>query len=223
MLPGTLIPEMSNIRRSDMDRMTKSIQTRIAVVVMAMGVLTGAASAQLAPAQVTIDENGNGTWFGAPMPGTMMPDPTTGLNSLTYLPPVSLTQFIMGDLVITEPIPGTALLVSDVVRFHEIVTPNGVPVPAISFYSDLPENAAEIPDLADVGLPNNTLNPFVILPEVGTEGNNWVDYAPTPNDPGFIAGLAAPVTYHIVSDIPEPATLSLLVLGGLALLRKRKG
>ena len=44
--------------------------------------------------------------------------------------------------------------------------------------------------------------------------------------PGFVAGASAPVTYKLLSEIPEPATLPLLGSGliGLAVVvfRKRK-
>jgi hypothetical protein len=56
------------------------------------------------------------------------------------------------------------------------------------------------------------------------EGANGFTYTPTAGQPGFVAGAAVPVTYLIRSDIPEPATVTLLGIGlaGLGFARRRK-
>ena len=63
--------------------------------------------------------------------------------------------------------------------------------------------------------------------EVGAEGSNGAVYIPVAGQPGFVAGAAAPVEYHLlsdVSDVPEPATFGLLgiALMGLAGIRRMR-
>ena len=52
------------------------------------------------------------------------------------------------------------------------------------------------------------------------EGNNGASYFPEPGMPGY--SDAMPLSYQFISDAPEPATLVLLGLGGLATLIRRK-
>ena len=90
-------------------------------------------------------------------------------------------------------------ILSDIVRFN----PDGT----ISFYSFCGDA-----DLADGAWPTN-YNGRVSLTEVGTEGNNWVDFTPTtPGTPGWVSGNNT-VTYHIISDVPEPSSLLSLLCG----------
>ncbi|MCY2928758.1 MAG: PEP-CTERM sorting domain-containing protein, partial [Planctomycetota bacterium] len=92
------------------------------------------------------------------------------------------------------------------------------------FFSDLPE-VGELPvPFADTGIPPFTPLPSVVVPELGTEGNNGATYFAANGSPGcaLIGGAIQPVTYGILSDstVPEPATMSLLALGGLAVLKR---
>jgi hypothetical protein len=74
--------------------------------------------------------------------------------------------------------------------------------------------------LADIGLP-----PFgaaLVIPEIGPEDANGADYTPGPTDPGF---SPAGVTYHIISDTPEPGSIALMsvvvLASGCRVLRRR--
>jgi hypothetical protein len=69
----------------------------------------------------------------------------------------------------------------------------------------------------------------VSILEIGPEGNNGALYIPSPTQPGGdAAGFLFPdgLAYNIISDVPEPASLSLAALGGAAWLffrRQRRG
>jgi hypothetical protein len=161
------------------------------------------ANAQFA-VDTTVDENGNGlitntAGFRRALPATMAPDPGPGGQplALTYdlLNPPGLAT---GDLIMFEPGGG----ISDIIRWN----PNGTLV----FYSDNIEGDF---DLADTGFPAALYANQFIIDEVGPEDSNGVDYTPTIGQPGFVAGAAGPVRYHIISDTqtPEPGSLALLV------------
>jgi len=162
------------------------------------------------PPIVTIDENGNGTnWNGVPLNWFKGQDPAPGglPDALIYVQLGFAGE--QGDLIILEPEGGY----SDIVRFNG----DG----SIVFYSDRELDSGEPPELADTGFPTALYPNQVTMLEVGSEGNNWVDYMPQPGQPGFEPGMEG-LTYHIISDIPEPATMTLLALGlGAALLRRR--
>ena len=73
-----------------------------------------------------------------------------------------------------------------------------------------------MPDKADVSIVPNPINP-VMMNEVG--GNNGVVYAPGPGMPGFdLSGQFAGLQDKIVSDVPEPGTMTLVALGMMGLL-----
>jgi hypothetical protein len=75
--------------------------------------------------------------------------------------------------------------------------------------------------LADTGFPNGSYTNVVTLQEVVfADGSNGVIYTPTATQPGFVPGFA--VTYNIISDAPEPATLALVGIAVLALLVKTR-
>jgi hypothetical protein len=52
-------------------------------------------------------------------------------------------------------------------------------------------------------------------------GWNGVHYTPGENDPGYYFRGEA-VTYVFTSDIPEPATIVLLTLGGIILRKSQR-
>jgi hypothetical protein len=185
----------------------RPIQKLLGVLVFVglVSFVVGSAVAQGVPI-FTFDENGNGNFAGAPIPGVLAPDPLTGLPAVKYTVPF---PFIPGDVVLLEPI-STAQEVSDVVRFWQDNS--------IYFLSDL-EPGETKPDLADsifpVPLPLQTN--LIRLDEIGSEGLNGAFYTPTGSMPGAVpTGIA--ITYHIVSDVPEPSTLVLLGLGAVSLL-----
>ncbi|MGA2322774.1 MAG: PEP-CTERM sorting domain-containing protein [Sedimentisphaerales bacterium] len=160
---------------------------------------------------VSFDENGNGNVNNN---GVITPLAYKMLNSpmipiLAYQPPLPVYPFWSGDLVVMEP--GTTTI-SDVVRFVGA---------QFAVYSD---NSDGVDSLADIGIPEELLSNVVYVDEVGLEnGMNGVVYTPVSRQPGWptLSGNDA-VTYKFISDIPEPATICLLGLGALSLLRKRR-
>jgi hypothetical protein len=194
----------------------------LSVLAVAAFVLTFASHA---PAQsnftftIRVDENGNGTFVNGSgsitaLPFAIAPDPGPGglANALTYnlLNPPGLTA---GDLILLEP-PATNF--SEVIRFNP--TQNGG---SLVFYSDNFDGGGL--DLADTGFPHAYYANTFFATEVGPEGNNGFSYTPGPGQPGFITGAAGPVTYIIISDVPEPCSLALCGLGSclVAVLRRR--
>jgi hypothetical protein len=177
------------------------------VVIFVMSVCVGQAT--VVDLTVVFDENGNGTFLGSPLSHIIGQDPGPGglPNALIYTPPFG-PQFF-GDLLISEPpFEPTHANISDVVRFNE----NGT----IVFYSELPETPAEVPDLADVGLPTVIFGNPIYLLEEGSEGYNWVDYTPAIGQPGYLSNYPG-ATYHIISDVPEPSTAILFCIGVIGL------
>ena len=184
-------------------------------LVLVSVLLSGAAySANYA---VSIDENGNGWFNGTSVMGQLGQDPVSGMTTLVYdfgnfLPPFAS----VGDLNIYEdPTQGT---LSDVVRF--------LPGGHIAFFSDI-EPGEPNQDLADVGLPPRPFGEQAFGVEVGpSDDNNWFDYTPAVGtDPGWL-GPNDTVSYHIISDVPEPSTMvpmlcGLGALGGFFWKRRR--
>jgi hypothetical protein len=115
---------------------------------------------------------------------------------------------VAGDVVLLEPDAPTGTI-SDLLRFDG----NGV-----YFFSELEPNETN-PDMADVPIIPPAINPVVLM-EVGSEGNNGVLYIPGPGQPGYdLSGVLPGIRYDIISDIPEPASATLLLAGvGLWLL-----
>jgi hypothetical protein len=172
--------------------------------------------------RITIDENCNGVILfagpGVPMPCVKLADPGPGglASAVTYnlLGPPSL---VAGDLLLLEP--GGGGLISDLIRFNPAGTGNPNYPASIVFYSDTIDGADS---LADTGFPNALYTNTMTVVEVGPEGNNGFVYTPTDGQPGFVAGFST--TYNILSDspVPEPATISLvLVAGGLLFAGRR--
>jgi hypothetical protein len=185
----------------------KTLKLSVMVAVLALV----ASGIQAQTRSVIFNEDGIGTLDGQPIPFTIGQDVGPGglPNALLYQLP-ALANWTVGDLELQEPSGSGGG--SDLIRFN----PNGVLV----FYSDT--EAGEPPDsLADIGLPTQRYTNNLTRTELGDEGANGILYVPTEgSNPGFIGGLQ--VEYNITSDVPEPATLSLLALGGLAMLRGRK-
>jgi hypothetical protein len=175
----------------------------------------GAASAQISSVDIFVDEDGHGLIFGfvgrQTLPSALLPDPGPGglPAALTYglINPPGL---VAGDVILRDRIDGPN---SDIIRFNP--NQNGG---SLVFYSDPSDPADDHPDLADTGFPTALYTNVVTLVEVGPEGNNGVDYTPTAGQPGFVAGAAVPVTYHITSDVPEPGTYALLAGLGVSSL-----
>jgi hypothetical protein len=152
-------------------------------------------------------------------PGFLQNDPGPGglPNALTYTTPAGL---VVGDLLIHEP-SGQE---SDLIRWNDNAT--------LVFYSDLPQGEPpEIPpDAADIGLPTGSYPNGLSVIETGVLGypyseTGWNGYVYTPlaGQPGY--NPAAPgSTYIIISDVPEPTSLMLVVVGlvGALMIRRRK-
>jgi MYXO-CTERM domain-containing protein len=121
---------------------------------------------------------------------------------------------VPGDVQLLE-IPGTPP--SDLLRWLD----DG----RLFVYSDRPE-PGEIPSPADFGLPPNRQGSLLTLQETGPENgiNGLFGYMPTPNQPGFMGNSAggAVAVYNFTSDTPEPASLGVATIGGIALLRRRR-
>jgi hypothetical protein len=163
---------------------------------------------------VTFDENGTGTIVGGPFGGTPITLSVVGSHPLTYILPVAFAT--PGDIVLYEDPAQTQF--SDLVRFS-----NGN---QITFYSDLETNEA-IGDLADVSVIPTTTS-TTKLTESGVEGGfQAVEWTPIPGSggPGDSAGFGFTTSYVVVSDVPEPGTVTMLglsVVGLLAIVRRRK-
>jgi len=160
---------------------------------------------------------------GVTHPGFLLQDPGPGglPNALTFTTPAGL---VAGDLLLQEPGGG----LSDLIRWN----PNNA---TLVFYSDIDTNDQPPFDSADIGFPGasyaNTLSVFEtgLFGSPYSEATNGYVYVPLVGQPGYYpaAGPNNQPTYIIISDIPEPSTLALLILGmgGLltACLRNRKG
>jgi hypothetical protein len=194
-------------QRKELDMRTTLMVLAVAAM---LGVLTAGAWAQ-AQIIVKFDENGNVTIDGQPSPsgGNVGLDTGPGGGLALIYPNTTGVPFVPGDVLLFEP----TWMFSDVVRFNANQT--------IAFYSEASDSEVGPADLADTGYwPTAWYTNLVQIPETGLEGGaNGALYIPTPNQPGFVD--VAPVAYEIVSDVPEPATLSLLALGGLLALRRR--
>ena len=154
----------------------------------------------------SFDEFGNGA-FG---PGVLQPDPTGGYtNGLVMVFPLPFAG-TPGDVLMHDG--GLAGPFLDVLRF----TGNG----QLIFYSD---NTDGFDAPADTGGPPNPLFPNQAnIVEQGVEGGlEDAFYTPQPGQPGFDTNFVVGTTYHFISDIPEPASATLL-LAGLGLLELRR-
>ena len=185
---------------------------------MAVLLLCGQAGASALPEtpRIVVDEYGNGFWQPIPdyrflpFSGALGPDPTGGVPEqpvLIYNLPIGAV--IAGDVLMRDLAEGGAVL--DVIRF----TGQG----QLIFYSDNVNGFDEPADTPHPPYPY--VQNYANAEEIGVEGFNWADYTPLPGQPGW--NDFSP-SYKFISDglAPEPATLSLLAVGGLALLRRRR-
>jgi hypothetical protein len=178
-----------------------------AILICLMTLVANSVSAQ----SVQLDEWGNGTSGGNPIPSSIGVDPTSGTATLVYQLPF---RVIPGDVVLSST-STAGNVVSDIVRFD-----NNAIGGLAYFFSDLPDENPAPP--ADVGIPsiNAAQNP-IFLNEIGPEGSNGAFYVPgSVSDPGFNTnGVTA--TYNIISDsapVPEPSAFALLGAGTILML-----
>jgi hypothetical protein len=175
---------------------------------------------------ITVNESGIMTLL---FPGATTPDlsicvaqadPGPGglSNALTcnLLGPPGL---VAGDLRLQETAGGP---LSDIIRFNPAGTGSpGYPA-SVVFYSDnsdvdLPSNPP-----ADTGFPTAAYTNVFTLIESSLSGEVvGAVYTPTSSQPGFVPGFA--VTYNIIGDVPEPGTVSLVLIGsGLFIVGRRR-
>ena len=154
---------------------------------------------------ISLDENGNGFVNGARLSYTISPDPFSQIATLQYFLPFAGATNRPGDLVLME----TSGEISDILRFDG--------VGRVWFFSE--REATDVPpfDLADVAvLPPVFTNNYVLIPEIGPEGQNGAHYFPLPGQPGW--DQVYQFTYDIISDVvPEPGACLLAGLGALLL------
>jgi hypothetical protein len=164
----------------------------------------------------TFDENGRGTVITTA--GTVNIPFSTSPAPLTYQLGYNSTP---GDILIFEP-GATTNTLSDILRFDAQGN--------VTVFSEL-EPGEPNPDLADLAaLPTPgpvVVNAFENGPNgaAGAEGsvNGLFGYVPAAGTPGSTPAGVAPVTLNFISDVPEPSSWGLLVLGlGIALLARRR-
>jgi PEP-CTERM motif len=166
---------------------------------------------------IAFDEWGIATGIPHGFTGTDPSGGVVGVPVLMYTLPFGV---VPGDLLLTEEPGANQNQYSDVVRFWNPTGGNQQSL--IIFYSERPEDPLEIPPPADIGLPSqlqsSVIGPF---PEIGTDAFNFYDYTAVLFMPG--SGATGAIHYHIISDVPEPNTCSLVVLGsGLLFVLKRR-
>jgi hypothetical protein len=170
------------------------------------------------PASVSVDENGAGFWFPPAgglinLPFNLGADPGPGglpQVLIYHLPPG--TQTIQGDVRLHDPLEaGNPFL--DVIRFNGDGT--------LIFYSD---NIDGFDALGDTPSPPSAFYAANLVDgtEFGPEGGlQGADYVPAPGQPGFDPTGQIQI-YHLISDVPEPASISLAGLGAMLLIGRRR-
>jgi hypothetical protein len=148
------------------------------------------------------------------------PDPGPGglSNALTcnLLGPPGL---VSGDLRLQETAGGPF---SDIIRFNPAGTGSPAYPASLVFYSDNSDTDFPSNPPADTGLPTGAYTNVVTVLESSLGGGlTGAVYTPTSNQPGFVPGFA--VTYNIISEVPEPGTVSLVLIGsGLFIAGRRR-
>jgi hypothetical protein len=176
-------------------------------------VLTAAASQGMV---ITLDENGHGNVDGTPLVYGVDNPPVGNWATLYYVLPFT-TGVVTGDVAALEP--QITSQISDVLRFINVQQEAGGGIEArVYVYSEMETRDIPPYDLADTGIPSlwtsGADHDPVYVNEVGPEGFNYVDYTPLGQ---------TEITYHFISDIPEPATICMLGLGALSLIRRKRG
>jgi hypothetical protein len=192
-------------------------------------VLTTAAwGAPVSNITISFDENGNGNVDGTTLvwsTGIPIGAGTSDQYATLYYELPGMV--VVGDLVLYEPTGQ----VSDVLRFVNNYSPDAGYQGRVYVYSDPPEQGDLPPyDLADTGIPYDFLYWRAGMDEQGTE-NGWNGIVYTPQYipdlqqylPGYMMQYGeSGVTYNFTSDVPEPATICILGLGALSLIRRKK-
>ena len=106
--------------------------------------------------------------------------------------------------------PGGPL--SDIIRFNPAGTGGPAYPASLVFYSD---QDGGVESLAGTRFPTAPYANTLTLTEV----NGGVVYTPLAGQPGFVSGFS--VTYHGISDVPEPSTWILMGTGLVGLLGYR--
>jgi hypothetical protein len=185
---------------------------RLLTAAATAAIITGLATSAFAQTNllISLDENGNGFLNGVRLTISIDQEPISQIETLHYhLPFYGFTNRV-GDVVLMEP--GTPGTISDILRFDGVGN--------VWFFSE--REASDVPpfDLADVAiLPMVWTNNFVMLDEVGPEGQNGASYTPLPSQPGY---YGADVKYELISDIPEASTFALAGLGAAVLMIFRR-
>jgi hypothetical protein len=211
----------------------KEILFRTGCTALVAGLMSCTANAQNL---ITVDElfpaegmTHGGDWNGNPLTPHIALDPSgTGLANVLYydLPAVFQTAQA-GDVQITDPWENNTI--NDVIRFdgqgHLIFYSNG--------QGSL--GGADISSSDFTFILAHPLSNLATANELSTTGGeappglNWVDYTPQAGSgPGYVGGgpPGGSPSYKFISDVPEPASFGLMILGGLlglcGLLRRKQ-
>jgi hypothetical protein len=220
------------------EKMMKNLLCKAGFAALAAGLMTGTGNAQNL---ISVDElfpaegmTQGGIWtsngVNRPLVSHIGLDPSgTGLTVLYYDLPAIFAIALRGDVLMTDSWESGGT--NDVLRFDG----SG----HLIFYSLGDTNGVGGADLLAanyaVALNNaitNSLYPFVVFNELSTTGGeappgmNYLNYTPLAGSGiGYVGGgpPGGSPSYLFISDVPEPATVSLIALGaGAAILWRRK-
>jgi len=174
---------------------------------LSAGMLLFCSIGSISATTITLDENGHGTNGTTPLafnPSGTNPVVPFQTPVLVYTLPFT---GVAGNVLLIEPESG---IPGDVLQFNGDGT--------VIFYSKIDSDSALAERFSPPIFPFPVHN-SVSLTESVSAGTDGAFYTPTPGQPGYDS--SAP-TYHFISDIitavPEPGSISLLALGGAALL-----